>query len=351
MLDILLGTALLLVVLALFTLFSYKAPYGMKAMSALANAACATLLVEALQKAFIGDLIFAPRGINFFSELGGMNGSLGGVAVASLLGLSLGVSPVYSLLMGAACGGFGILPGFVAGYIMSFVIRYLEKKVIPGLDLIVIIIICAPLTRIIATLADPVVNGTLLQIGEVLKRAADASPVVMGFILGGLIAVVAVCPLSSMALTQLIGLTGVPMGIGALAVFGSTFNNYVIYERMKFGTKKDSLSMAIEPLTQADITAANPIPVYCTIFVGGALSGILAALMQIHVETPGMATAFAGIAVAFADNGPKALMVGVGCGVISAIAGFVGGHVFRNYPIKTADEIRGTNTMGDRARK
>ena len=32
MMNILLGTALLLVVLALFTLFSYKAPQGMKAM-------------------------------------------------------------------------------------------------------------------------------------------------------------------------------------------------------------------------------------------------------------------------------------------------------------------------------
>ena len=41
MTQILIGTALLLVVLALFTLFSYKAPQGMKAMGALANAACA----------------------------------------------------------------------------------------------------------------------------------------------------------------------------------------------------------------------------------------------------------------------------------------------------------------------
>ena len=41
MTQILIGTALLLVVLALFTLFSYKAPQGMKAMGALA-----TLLVQ-----------------------------------------------------------------------------------------------------------------------------------------------------------------------------------------------------------------------------------------------------------------------------------------------------------------
>ena len=45
MMNILLGTALLLVVLALFTLFSYKAPQGMKAMGGLASAACASFLV------------------------------------------------------------------------------------------------------------------------------------------------------------------------------------------------------------------------------------------------------------------------------------------------------------------
>ena len=41
--NIIFGTILLLIVLGLFTLFSYKAPNGMKAMGALANAACASI--------------------------------------------------------------------------------------------------------------------------------------------------------------------------------------------------------------------------------------------------------------------------------------------------------------------
>ena len=56
MMNILLGTALLLVVLALFTLFSYKAPQGMKAMGGLASAACASFLVEAFHLSFFGDV-------------------------------------------------------------------------------------------------------------------------------------------------------------------------------------------------------------------------------------------------------------------------------------------------------
>ncbi len=45
--QVLIGAGLLLIVLGLFTLFSYKAPHGMKAMGALAGAACASFLVEA----------------------------------------------------------------------------------------------------------------------------------------------------------------------------------------------------------------------------------------------------------------------------------------------------------------
>ena len=54
--DILIGTLFLIVVLVLFTLFTYRAPNGMRAMGALANAAIATFLVEAFHKYVGGDL-------------------------------------------------------------------------------------------------------------------------------------------------------------------------------------------------------------------------------------------------------------------------------------------------------
>ena len=44
--DLLIGTLFLILVLIIFTLFTYKAPNGMRAMGALANAAIATFLVE-----------------------------------------------------------------------------------------------------------------------------------------------------------------------------------------------------------------------------------------------------------------------------------------------------------------
>ena len=245
--DIIFGTVLLLIVLGLFTLFSYKAPNGMKAMGALANAACASFLVEAFHDAFFGGVL----NIGFLQSVGAANGSLGGVAAAILVPLALGVSPVYAVLVGLACSSFGILPGFIAGYLISYVIKFLEKKVPAGLDLIAIIIIAAPLSRLIASGMTPIVNSTLLKIGDVLLSSANSSPIIMGVILGGILTVVATAPLSSMALTAMLGLTGVPMAIGALAVFGSSFMNYVFFGKMKFGSKKDTIAVAIEPLTQA----------------------------------------------------------------------------------------------------
>lgn len=335
--NIIFGTILLLIVLGLFTLFSYKAPNGMKAMGALANAACASFLVEAFHDAFFGGVL----NIGFLQSVGAANGSLGGVAAAILVPLALGVSPVYAVLVGLACSRFGILPGFIAGYLISYVIKFLEKKVPAGLDLIAIIIIAAPLSRLIASGMTPIVNSTLLKIGDVLLSSANSSPIIMGIILGGILTVVATAPLSSMALTAMLGLTGVPMAIGALAVFGSSFMNYVFFGKMKFGSKKDTIAVAIEPLTQADIISANPIPVYVTNFIGGALSGIIVSLMGLVNMTPGTATPIAGFAVMFAYNPAiKVLIAAAGCILVSVISGYIGYFIFKNKKILTADEIR-----------
>lgn len=122
--QILIGTILLLIVLGIFTLFSCKAPNGMKAMGALASAACTSFLVEAFHSSFFGDVLH----IEFLKKIGMSNGSLGGVTAAILVPLTFGISPVYAVLIGLSCSGLGILPGFIAGYLMSFVIKFIEKK-------------------------------------------------------------------------------------------------------------------------------------------------------------------------------------------------------------------------------
>ncbi|HES1815873.1 PTS sugar transporter subunit IIC [Streptococcus pyogenes] len=338
--DIIIGTSLLILVLAIFSLFNYKAPHGAKAMGALASAACASFLVEAFQDSFFGKVL----GFQFLSEVGGANGSLSGVAAAILVAIAIGVSPGYAVLIGLSASGTGIIPGFVAGYVVSFLIKWMEKNIPGGLDLISIIIVGAPLTRFLAQLITPVINSTLLTIGDILTSSANSNPIIMGMILGGTIVVVATAPLSSMALTAMLGLTGIPMAIGALSVFGSSFMNGVLFYRLKLGERKDNIAFAIEPLTQADVTSANPIPIYVTNFVGGAACGVLIALMKLVNDTPGTATPIAGFAVMFAYNPvAKVLITALGCIIISLIVGYIGGSVFKNYRLVTKQELQARN--------
>lgn len=338
--DTIIGTGLLILVLAIFSLFNYKAPHGAKAMGALASAACASFLVEAFQDSFFGKVL----GFQFLSEVGGANGSLSGVAAAILVAIAIGVSPGYAVLIGLSVSGTGIIPGFIAGYLVSFLIKWMEKNIPGGLDLIAIIIVGAPLTRFLAQLITPVINSTLLTIGDILTSSANSNPIIMGMILGGTIVVVATAPLSSMALTAMLGLTGIPMAIGALSVFGSSFMNGVLFHRLKLGERKDNIAFAIEPLTQADVTSANPIPIYVTNFFGGAACGVLIALMKLVNDTPGTATPIAGFAVMFAYNPMmKVLITAFGCIILSLIAGYIGGSVFKNYRLVTKQELQARN--------
>ncbi|MEG0069199.1 PTS sugar transporter subunit IIC [Cetobacterium sp.] len=332
------GTVLLLMVLAFFTGFSLKAPKGMKAMGALAGAATASFLVEAFQLYVGGDLL----GIKFLGEVGASAGSMGGVAAAILVPIALGVSPVYAVMLGAVCGGMGIIPGFIAGYVMSFIIPKLEEKIPDGLDLIVIICIAAPLGRGIAHFVSPGVTFALKTIGDIIITAQLASPYVMAFILGGVITVVATAPISSMALTAMLGLTGLPMAIGALSVMSSSFMNYVFFDRMKFGDRATTIAVAIEPLTQADVISANPIPVFVTNFIGGGIAGMIVNYFGLINNATGTATPIAGFAVMFGFNPAKEVLITAGlCAVSGILCGYVGSLVFKNYKIKTVSEIRG----------
>lgn len=335
--EVLKGIILLLVVLGIFSLFSLKMPKGMKAMGALAGAATASFLVEAFQRYVGGDLLK----ISFLGEVGDSAGKMGGVASAILVALALGVTPTYAVLIGVCVNGFGILPGFLAGYILAFIVPKIEKKVPQGLDLIVIICVIAPLARFIAFIFNPIINSTLLNIGGILESASHSSPVLMGIVLGGVITVVATAPLSSMALTAMMGLTGVPMAIGALSVMGSSFMNAIFFHKMKFGDRKTTIAVAIEPLTQADIISANPIPIYVTNFIGGALAGVIVALYGLINNATGTATPIAGLMVMYGfNNALLVTKVAIMCALAGLFAGYIGSIIFKNYKIKTVQEIR-----------
>lgn len=332
MTTIFLGMGLLLLTLAGFSLFSMKAPKGSAAMSGLANAAVATFLVEAVHRYISGDLL----GSAFLGEVGSVSGSLGGVAYAILIPISMGANPLFAVVAGVAVGGYSILPGFVVGYLIGFIAPVIEKHLPAGLDTILGALLLAPIARGIAFLTDPVVNAAMGYIGNTITAATDQSPVLMGFLLGGIIKMICTSPLSSMALTAMLGLTGLPMGIAAIACFGGSFTNGIIFAQLKLGKPSNIAAVMLEPLTQAHIITRHPIPIYGSNFFGGGLAGIAAALLGIVNNAPGTASPIPGLLAPFAFNPPVKVLIALALGAVGGtLAGFAGSIVFKKF---TQDE-------------
>lgn len=332
MMTILSGVGMLLLTLAGFSLFSLKMPKGQKAMSGMANAAIATFLVEAIHSYITGDLF----GLAFFKEVGVTSGSMGGVAAAIMVPISMGVNPVLAVVAGVALGGYGILPGFIAGYAIGLIAPVIEEKLPEGINIIAGALIIAPLARAIALFVNPGVSAVLEVIGGTITAAAEQSPLLMGFILGGIIKMICTSPLSSMALTAMLGLNGLAMGIAAVACVGGSFTNGIIFKRLKLGEKGNVIAVMLEPLTQADIITSNPVPIYCSNFFGGGLAGISAAAFGIINNAPGTASPIPGLIAPFAFNPPGKVVAAMAFAIAGGVfAGVVGSIVFRNKTVCT----------------
>ena len=320
------GIGALLLTLGGFSLISQKFPKGDRAMGGLADAAVATFLVEAIFKHICGDF----AGIAFLEEVGAASGGMGAVAAAALVGLGMGMTPVFVIAAAAAVAGFGILPGFIAAYILSFVIGPIVKRLPAGPDVILGTLLAAGLARAVVAAADPFVDRLISLVGTSISAATEQSPVMMGFVLGGLMKMICTSPLSSMALTAMLKLTGLPMGIAAVACFGGSFTNGMIFKRLKLGDNGRVIAVMLEPLTQADIITKNPLPIYASNFFGGAISGVAAAMLGIINNAPGTASPIPGLLAPFAFNDPVKVILAMAIAAAGGtLAGFVGSAIFK----------------------
>lgn len=333
--EIVKGMGLLIFALLIFSIFSMKAPKGQKAMSGLANAAVASFLVEAIHKYIFGDFLK----IQFLGEVGGAAGSMGGVAAAILVGLNMGVNPVYAVAAGISLTGMRILPGFIAGYIVGLVGPVLEKKLPKGIDAIAGVLFIAPFARLIAVQVAPVVDGTMANIGDMILVAANQSPILMGFLLGGIMKILCTSPLSSMALTAMLGLHGLPMGIAAIACVGGSFTNGIVFKKLKLGDSSNVIGVMLEPLTQADVVCANPLPIFGSNFLGGGLAGISAAYFGIINNAPGTASPIPGLLAPLAFNDPFVVAKAVVFAIIGGtVGGWIGGTIFKLVKKEAVDQ-------------
>ncbi|MDR1795755.1 MAG: PTS sugar transporter subunit IIC, partial [Erysipelotrichaceae bacterium] len=219
--SVLTGILYLSIVLFFFSLITFKAPKGEAAMKGIAEAAIATFLVEAILKYVMGDIF----GIAALGHIGSMVGSLSGLAAAILVSLFLGTDLICSVAIGLGAIEFSILPGFVSAYLLHFVIDYLKKKFKSSAFAMFFVIFSVIASYGLCLLINPAVSFIIKEIGTTVLAATNESPVVMGFILGGFINVISTSPLSSMALTAMLDLRGIPMGIANVACFAGSFAN------------------------------------------------------------------------------------------------------------------------------
>ena len=322
--ELIKGVSLLLICLSLFSLFSAFAPKGRAALAGLAGAAVASFLVEAVHSYITGDFV----GIEFLKQTGVAAGSMGGPAAALLVCLALGVHPTLAAVAGIAVAGQGILPGFFAGYLCAFIAIELEKRLPEGVDIIAGALLTAPIAYLVAVWCAPFVNGALGIIGGAINEATLQSPIVMGILLGGIIKVVCTSPLSSMALTAILGLTGLPMGIAAIACVGGSFTNGIVLKRLNLGNNSQVTAIMLEPLTQAPIVTANAFKIYSCNFFGGAISGLGAVYFGIINNAPGTAAPIPGLLAPFAFNEPMNVLGALVVAMIGGtLAGFVGSEI------------------------
>ena len=145
-------------------------------------------------------------------------------------------------------------------------------------------------------------------------------------------------PLSSMALTAMLGLDGLAMGIAAIACVGGSFTNGIIFDRLKLGERSNVIAVMLEPLTQADIITQNPIPIYGSNFFGGGLAGLAAAMLGIINNAPGTASPIPGLLAPFGFNPPLKVVAAIVLAAIGgSLAGFVGSIVFKGFAKTPAD--------------
>ncbi|MBL7564717.1 PTS sugar transporter subunit IIC [Staphylococcus saccharolyticus] len=326
--NIILGVGTLVLVLIIMTLFLNFAPYGKQGLQALSGAACATFLPQAFLSYAIGGVFH----VKFFQEIGDLVGSLSGVAVGILTCLKLDVSPVFAVIVGLVLHDSKLLPAFIAAYLVAFGIKFIEKKVPEGLDLIVVILLAPAVTFGLANLISPGVIAVLKQIGSAVTSVGDSNPYALAVILGLVIPVTGMTPLSSMVLTSLLGLTGIPMAIGALTCTGSSFVNGILFSRLKIGKKANAFAVFVEPLTQIDLIAKYPLQLYGTNALIGVVNACIVTFSGLVINIKGMATPIAGAIVLFGFNNPVTSAITIAAvAIASVVLAFITSTIIKRF--------------------
>ncbi|MEJ7160014.1 PTS sugar transporter subunit IIC, partial [Staphylococcus caprae] len=86
--------------------------------------------------------------------------------------------------IGLVLYNFSLLPAFIAAYLISFGLKFIDKKVPEGLNLIVVILLAPAITYGIASLINPGITLMLEAISNAVNVVGDSNPYLLAAILG-----------------------------------------------------------------------------------------------------------------------------------------------------------------------
>ncbi|MEJ7376102.1 PTS sugar transporter subunit IIC, partial [Staphylococcus caprae] len=94
-------------------------------------------------------------------------------------------------------------------------------------------------------------------------------------------------------LTSLLGITGIPMAIGALTCTGASFVNGILFSKLKIGNKGNAFAVFVEPLTQIDLIAKYPLQLFGANAIIGVVNACIVTYSGLVIDIKGMATPIA----------------------------------------------------------
>ena len=137
-----------------------------------------------------------------------------------------------------------------------------------------------------------------------------------------------------MVLASILGLTGLPMAIGAITCTGASFVNFTLFNILKIGQKPNRFAVFIEPLTQIDLIVKYAPVLYGTNALIGMFNACIIAFSGLVINVTGMATPMAGAIVLFGFNDPiTSILTIVAVAITSTILAFIIGKLIKKFDL------------------
>ena len=193
--------------------------YGIDALGAMAQGLFCSLLIGTIGSqfhiSFLTEQLITINGVGY--TIGGMASFMSGAAMAVAIGYALQAPPLvlFSLAtVGYACNVMGKAGGPLAVLFVAIIASEAGKAISKEtkIDILVTPIVTTLVGIGAAWVIAPPIGAAASAFGQLIMRATDLQPFLMGVLVSVLVGVALTLPISSAAICSVLGLTGLAGG-------------------------------------------------------------------------------------------------------------------------------------------